>query len=235
MAMLELAATALAELPDEFVFVGGATVELWATHDAAPEFRPTEDVDVIVEIATRIAYHRFEDRLRGVGFANEPRGGVICRFRHRDSGVVVDAMPIEAAILGFENRWQREAFPRAVEVRLPSGQSIRAVPPAYLLATKLEAFRSRGKNNLFWSKDFEDVIVLIDSRVEIVAEVEQVEPDLRAFVGTAISELLAHAVFDSAGEGALRGGPETQQRFEAVVRPRIEAIASMVNHVRSND
>lgn len=106
MEMLELAATALEELPDEFVFVGGATVELWETDDAAPEFRPTEDVDVIVEIATTTAYHRFEDRLRGAGFANEPQGGVICRFRHRDSGVVVDAMPIEAKILGFENqRW----------------------------------------------------------------------------------------------------------------------------------
>lgn len=162
MAMLGLAATALGELPDDFVFVGGATVELWATDDAAPEFRPTQDVDVIVEIATRTAYYRFEDRLRRVGFVNEPRGGVMCRFRHRDSGVVVDAMPTEAEILGFENRWQKEAFPRAVEVELPSGQSIRAAPPPYLLATKLEAFRSRGKHDPFWSKDFEDVIILVE-------------------------------------------------------------------------
>lgn len=235
MAMLELAATALEKLPDELVFVGGATVELWATDDAAPEFRPTEDVDVIVEIATRTAYYRFEDRLRRVGFANEPRGGVMCRFRHRDSGVMVDAMPTEAEILGFENRWQREAFPRAVEVALPSGHAIRAVPPPYLLATKLEAFRSRGKNDPFWSKDFEDVIVLVDSRAEIVSEVEEAEPDLQAFVGAATSELLLHEVFDSAGEGALRGGPETQQRFEVVVRPRIKAIAAVAGDVRFDD
>ena len=54
-------------------------------------------------------------------------------------------MPTEASILGFENRWQKEAFPHAAEVTLPSGRSIRAVPPPYLLATKWEAFRSRGK------------------------------------------------------------------------------------------
>lgn len=229
-AMLELAAAALRELPDELVFVGGATVELWATDEAAPEFRPTEDVDVIVEIATRTAYYRFEDRLRGAGFANEPEGGVICRFRHRDSGVIVDAMPTEAEILGFENRWQKEAFPRAVEVGLPSGRSIRAVPPPYLLATKLEAFRSRGRNDPFWSKDFEDVIVLVDSRAEIVAEVEEAEPGLRAFVSAAMSQLLGHDDFDSAGEGALRGGYETEQRFAAVIRPRIEAIAAVAKH-----
>ncbi len=113
--MLELAAVALAELPDKLVFVGGATIELWVTDAAAPEFRPTDDVDVVVEIATRTAYYRFEERLRAIGFANEPRGGVMCRFRHRDFGVVVDAMPTEAQILGFENRWQKEAFPHAAE------------------------------------------------------------------------------------------------------------------------
>jgi UDP-glucose 4-epimerase len=37
-------------------------------------------------------------------------------------------------------------------------------PPAYLLATKLEAFRSRGKDDLYGSRDFEDIIALIDGR-----------------------------------------------------------------------
>jgi hypothetical protein len=38
--MLEFAFEHLAELRDEVVFVGGATVELWITDPAAPEFRP---------------------------------------------------------------------------------------------------------------------------------------------------------------------------------------------------
>lgn len=224
--MLELAAAALADLPDEVVFVGGATIELWATDEAAPEFRPTEDVDVIVEITTRAAYYRFEDRLRDAGFLNEEDDGVICRFRQRESGLLLDAMPTEASILGFENRWQKEAFPHAVAVVLPSGRSIRAAPPTYLLATKLEAFRARGQGDLYGSRDFEDVIVLIDSRVELVGEMTTAAPALREFASMQLGELLRHEVFESAAEGALKGGPETRERFELVVRPRIEAIIS---------
>jgi hypothetical protein len=63
-AMLESAADALDEILDEVVFVGGATVELWVTDPAAAEFRPTNDVDVIVEITSRHAYYELEDRLR---------------------------------------------------------------------------------------------------------------------------------------------------------------------------
>ncbi|HVV90446.1 MAG TPA: nucleotidyl transferase AbiEii/AbiGii toxin family protein [Solirubrobacterales bacterium] len=224
--MLELAAAALADLPDEVAFVGGATVELWATDEAAPEFRPTEDVDVIVEIATRSAYYRFEDRLRETGFLNEEEDGVICRFRQRDSGLLLDAMPTEASILGFENRWQREAFPHAVAVVLPSGRSIRAIPPTYLLATKLEAFRARGKGDLYGSRDFEDVVALVDSREELVGEVAAAAAELRKFVSGQLGRLLHHEVFASAAEGALKGGSETRERFELVVRPRIEAIVA---------
>jgi hypothetical protein len=223
--MLELAAETLATLPDEVVFLGGATVELWATDTGVPEFRPTEDVDAIVEISTLAAYYRFEDRLRGAGFVNVEEAGIICRFRHRESDFLLDVMPTEASILGFENRWQKRAFPNAEQVTLPSGRSIRAIPPTYLMATKLEAFRSRGKGDLLASKDFEDVIVLIDSREELVAEVTSAGDELRKFVSDQLAELLEMALFDSAAEGALRGGAETLERYEQVVRPRIEAIA----------
>jgi hypothetical protein len=99
------------------------------------------------------------------------------------------------------------------------------VPPAYLLATKLEAFRDRGRGDLFGSHDFEDLITLIDRREELVEEVRDAPAELRAFVAAEFGELLAHRDFDPAGEGALAGGPETQERFERIVKPRIEAIA----------
>ena len=113
--MLELAAEQLGNLLSEVVFVGGATVELWITDEAAPEFRPTDDVDVIVEITTRRDYHRFERRVREVGFEHDQESGVICRFREPESGLLLDVMPTEASILGFENRWQAAAFPHAVK------------------------------------------------------------------------------------------------------------------------
>lgn len=159
--LLEQGATALGELVDEVVFVGGATVTLWITDPGAPPPRPTKDVDVIVEVASRTAYYEFEERLRAAGFRDEET--VICRWVHRDSGVIVDAMPTDASILGFENRWQREAFPQAVERELPSAARIKAVPPAYLLATKLEAYLARGGGDLLGSRDFAELIA--DERV----------------------------------------------------------------------
>jgi hypothetical protein len=62
--MLEAAAAALGDLLGEVVFVGGATIGLWITDPAAPPPRPTKDVDVIVEVASRGAFHEFEQRLR---------------------------------------------------------------------------------------------------------------------------------------------------------------------------
>lgn len=41
---------------------------------------------------------------------------------------------------------------------------ILAIPPSFLLATKLEAFRTRDKLDFYGSRDFGDVVVLIDGR-----------------------------------------------------------------------
>ncbi|MEK6272746.1 MAG: hypothetical protein AABM42_08885 [Actinomycetota bacterium] len=141
--LLERANTALGQLVDDVVFVGGATVTLWITDPGAPPMRVSDDVDVIVEVANRSAYYRFEERLRNAGFREEKT--VICRWLHDETELVLDAMPADASILGFENHWQREALPHAVDMTLPSGRQIRAVSPPYLMATKLEAFAGRGK------------------------------------------------------------------------------------------
>ncbi len=73
----------------------GSTRE-WVTDEAAPEFRPTDDIDVIVEITTRRDYYRFEKQVRHAGLENDQESGVICRFKHPDSGLVLDVMPTEA-------------------------------------------------------------------------------------------------------------------------------------------
>lgn len=141
--LLERAADALGPLLEEVVFLGGATVSLWITDPGAPPVRPTKDVDIVVEVATPTAFHDFEARLRDRGFAEDQDERVICRWRHR-GGLILDAMPSDPGILGFENRWQGAAIPHAVTRELPSGNRIRAVSPPYLIATKLEAFKGRS-------------------------------------------------------------------------------------------
>jgi hypothetical protein len=147
---------------DEVVFLGGASVALWITDPGAPPVRPTKDVDVVVEVTTRSAFHAFEERLRSLRFSEDQTDGIMCRWHHRDSDLILDAMPANPAILGFENRWQALAIPHAIERRLPSRAKIRAAPPTYLLATKIEAFKGRGEGDFPASRDLADIIALVD-------------------------------------------------------------------------
>jgi hypothetical protein len=69
----------LGPLKDQVVFVGGATVSLYADR-AAAEVRPTEDIDIVVEIAIRMEYASLEDQLRKIGFVTDPTSTFIGRF-----------------------------------------------------------------------------------------------------------------------------------------------------------
>jgi len=222
--MLEDAVERLGPMLDEVVFVGGATVELWITDQAAPEFRPTTDVDVIVQVTTRSDYYRFEERLRDIGFQNDEQSRVICRFRHSESGLILDVMPTEASILGFENRWQKAAFVHALDIPLPSGRKIRAIPPAFLLGTKLEAFATRGKQDFLGSRDFSDLVALIDGREEVVEDLTAAPDGLQIYVGEQLLRLAWHRDFDRGLEGGLPSGPESRGRVDRVVWPRVRQL-----------
>lgn len=222
--LLEQAAAALGALVEEVVFVGAATVTLWITDPGAPPVRATRDVDVIVEVTTRAGFHEFEERLRGIRFAEDQESGVICRWRHRDSGLILDAMPADASLLGFVNRWQAGALPHAVRRELPSGAVIRAVPPPYLLATKLEAFRGRGQRDFLGSRDFGDVIALIDGREELTAEVAACDEELRSYVAGELRSVMGNARFMDGVFGSLQPDVASQERAEVVVIPRVRAL-----------
>jgi len=224
--MLELAAENLGEMLEEVVFVGDASLGLWISDPGAPPVRPTKDVDVIVEVTTRSEFHAFEERLRRQRFDEDQEDGVICRKRHRDSGLILDVIPSAGEILGFENRWQREALPHARHVTLPSGRIVRAASPPYLLATKLEAFGSRGGGDFLGSRDFGDVVVLIDGREELVDEVHTAEHGLRRYLADTLTALSQERGFEYGLSGALLPDEASQARADIVVRPRMRRIAA---------
>ena len=225
--LLELAAAALDDLVAEVMFVGGATVELWITRSGAMEIRPTEDVDVVVEVATRLAFHDFEARLRAHGFAEAQDSRVICRWREGDSQLILDAMPSRPDILGFENRWQAAALPHAIERELPSGRVIRAASPPYLLAMKLEAFAGRGRGDFLGSRDFEDIALLLDRRAEVGAEVAGAEDDLRRYVAAAAQTLLADPSVPGGFTGAVTPDARSQDRVARALLPALAALAEL--------
>lgn len=223
-ALLELGAAALGDLLGELVFTGGATVGLWITDPAAPEPRPTEDVDVIVEVTTRRRFADFEQRLRQRGFGHDQASGIICRWRHTDSDLVLDAMPMDASILGFENHWQGAAVPHAVERELPSGARIAAVSPPFLVATKLEAFENRGRGDYVASRDFADIVSLLDGRAELVQEVADAPDELRSYLSAELSRHRAHWRFLDGIYAGLLPDDASQARAQRVVLPRVAAI-----------
>jgi predicted nucleotidyltransferase len=229
--MLERAAQELAPFLDEVAFVGGATIALWITDQAAPEPRVTKDVDLVVEVASRAGWYRFEERLRAHGLRNDSSSRVICRWRAGSPGdeLLVDLMPGDASILGFENRWQRPALDHAETLPLPSGRRIRAISPPYLLATKLEAWSGRGGGDHLRSHDLEDVIRLVDGRAEVIEEIGEASVDLRSFLSREIAALLDQPRFLDAIDGTVVGfgrrSSGGEDRVEEIVLPRLRALA----------
>lgn len=153
--MLERTARRLAPLLDRVVFVGGHVAELLVTDPGAARVRPTDDVDVIVAITTRTAYHAFGEHLRSLGFQEDISvGAPLCRWRTAD-GLVVDVMPTDSEILGFTNSWYQLGLVTAVPYDLAPDLQIRILPAPVYLGTKWVAFDHRGQGDYHGSHDLE--------------------------------------------------------------------------------
>jgi hypothetical protein len=133
-------------------------------------------------------------------------------------------MPSEPGILSFDNRWQGAAIPHAIARELPSGATIRAVSPPYLLATKLEAFRGRGNRDFLGSRDVGDLIAIVDGCDELVEEVVQAPAGVRTYIAAELADLLEDPRLADGLFGALRPDPASQARAEAIVLPRLRAL-----------
>jgi hypothetical protein len=202
----------LKPLLDEVVFVGGCTTALLITDPGAEAIRPTYDVDVIVEITSYADYAVFSDRLRALGFQEDSsEGAPLCRWQWEQTKL--DVMPLDEKVLGFSNKWYRETMTKAELVRLNAGTVIRSITAPYFLATKLEAFQSRGKGDVFASHDLEDVIAVIDGRPAITGEIQAAGTGVRAFISRNITELLADRRFMDALPGYLLPDAANQGRL----------------------
>jgi len=184
---------ALEELAPEVVFVGGATVSLYSTRPET-ETRPTDDVDIVVEIMHYRDYAAIEEKLRSKGFINDIESGVICRYSIH--GITVDVMPISEDILGFSNKWYPEAFANSIQVNLEEGLSIRVFSAPYFLVTKLEAFVDRGENEGRFSSDFEDIVHVLNNRQSIWEEMKNADEPVKQYLKSEFAKLLDQKYID---------------------------------------
>jgi hypothetical protein len=223
--LLKLAADKLRPLLPEVVFVGGCATGLLISDPGAAPVRATYDVDVIVGIGSYAEYAIFSDRLRALGVQEDPREGApLCRWIC--GTLTLDVMPLDEKILGFSNRWYRDAMQAAVVVMISEDLNVRAITAPYFLATKLEAFHGRGQQDYFASHDLEDLIAVVDGRTALLDEFTEAPERLRKFIGNSINTLLTEPRFQDALPGYALPDAASQARIP-LLRKRLESLAEL--------
>ena len=220
--MLSKVATALGELRNEMVFVGGCTTGLLITDQLSLEHvRHTDDVDLIVSVITMMDFRNLKQQLKQLGF-REPglrdQDAPTCAMYLDD--LRVDFMPDNAEIIGFTNRWYSDAMQTASRTTLQSGTTISLINPVYFLATKLEAYKGRGNNDPLSSRDIEDILNLVDGREELLTEVRGSRDDVRRYIASEVVVLLNNNEFAYAVQSTANG----DSGREEIIFNRLEAL-----------
>ena len=209
-------AQAMGPLCDRVVFVGGCATGLLLSDAALVNLRATEDVDAIVEVASLARYHALADELMQRGF-KQTMADNTPPFRWFWQSMQLDLVPLDEKVLGFANRWYRAGFEAAVQTQLEPGLTLRHLSAPYFLGTKFEAFKDRGKNDVYASHDLEDILTVIEGRAELAEELAASPVDLRNHVAANVAKLLDNPDFDNA-----LGGLLSQPNREPLVRARLQ-------------
>jgi hypothetical protein len=218
----------LGDLREDMVLVGGMAAAMLVTDAGAQEARITNDVDLIIEVTSRLDYYEeLQQRLRALGFREDTRENApICRWLL--DGQAVDIMPTDPDILGFSNAWYSHAIATAQRVMLESTEigplEIKVASAPAFLATKLASFASRGNGDLLHA-DIEDIVSLIDGRAALRDEVLDDVEELRTFIESTLAALVRDGLEDHIASH-LPGDMASQARQPIVVE-RLRRIAGL--------
>jgi predicted nucleotidyltransferase len=217
--MLNQVANRLEPLLEQLVFVGGATVDLLLTDNAAQTARPTEDVDTIINVTSKHAYDKISLILITLGWQNDTSSGVICRWVQDD--LILDVMPTKEEILSFSNPWYPQAIENSQAHQLESNVILANSAP-YFIASKLVAWKQRGQNDYMTSKDLEDIVLVFDGRVELIEEIQNSKANVQAFLAAELTALLENQRFLELIEGFV---PYDQPERALVLIQRMKAVS----------
>ena len=183
--------------------------------------RATEDVDDVVAVASLVKYHALAEQLMARGF-KQTMADNTPPFRWYWNGMQLDLVPLDEKVLGFANRWYKPGFDAAITTTLPSGLQLRHLSAPYFMATKLEAFRDRGNDDVYLSHDLEDIITVLDGREALIGELSSAPTDVRDFVAQALRDVLQHPDFTNALPGIV-----SQSTRTGLVLQRITHISDL--------
>jgi hypothetical protein len=216
-------AEVFASIREDIVYTGGAVVQFLVSDPGAAPPRPTRDIDVFVTNSDRLRYYQAEAQLRNAKFTQRLTDEPICRWFRDD--LIVDLMADSEDLLGFSNRWYSPGGALAEQFNC-KGQQLAVLSAPYFLATKLEAFDSRGNGDYLASADLEDIVAVINGRASIADEIAHSAADVRDFLRTRTCELLRTEEFTDSLAGHLGGAQSESGRLE-ILRERLQAIAAI--------
>jgi hypothetical protein len=219
--LLVAMAQAMGPLCDQVVFVGGCATGLLLDDTGLMDVRPTEDVDAIVEVASLAGYHRLADQLMQRGF-KQTMADNTPPFRWYWNRMQLDLVPLDEKVLGFANPWYRVGYASALVAEVIQGLKLRHLSGPHFLATKFEAFKDRGQNDVYLSHDLEDIMTVIEGRSIVAPEVLEAAADVRSHLARSVASLLEMPAFHNALPGLL-----SDPGREPIVKARLNQIALM--------
>ena len=124
----------LDQLGIPYAFVGGSIVNLLLDNPTVSPARPTDDVDVIIELVSSARYSDIEAKLRTIGFDHDmSEGAPKCRWVLGE--LLVDIMPTDGSTIGLNTAWFTEALATAAEVEFAHSR-FRLISPTAFIALK---------------------------------------------------------------------------------------------------
>lgn len=211
-------AEGLQQYREQVVFVGGAVISLYTDDPAADEIRPTKDIDFTINIVNVGEFLKTIEELGKLGFHPDPYGTSICSYTYKK--YPVDIIPAEDNAFGSTNRWYKIGFEDLWKVKAKN-QEIYILSAPCFLATKFEAFNSRGKDYRT-SHDIEDIIYIIDNRITIVDEIAKCDERILEFIKSELQKIIDKGLLEELLQTHIH---------PLIIDERIEIVKEKINSI----
>jgi predicted nucleotidyltransferase len=219
---IEKIATALGELNEKVAFVGGAVVGIYANDLAAEDVRPTKDIDITLQIASLSKLEMLREELSIKGFKQQVNEDVICRFVFDD--ILVDVMATHPVGWAPANQWFAPGFNYLILKKI-GDKTIRLLSLPYFLATKFDAHSDRGGLDPRTSKDFEDIVYLLDYVSDFEQQISIAPKDVKTYLINQFEAILEDSLKQEAILAQIPYAIQTE-RF-AILMQKIKTIANL--------
>lgn len=144
------------------------------------------DIDIVVHIANFGELTDLQERLGQKGIQVDPTAHITCRFLYED--VTIDVMATKEVGWAPSNGWFEPGFNNLISFKVDEETTVQIFQLPYFLATKFAAFEDRGGDPRT-SKDFEDIVYVLDNRLNVVKEILEAPEDVRSYLAVQLQEL----------------------------------------------